>query len=327
MPTPDTRSWPEYNARLKNRGSITVWIDEAVLKEWLAEEPETPCRGRSETYSDVCIRALLQLKYFYGLGYRQTEGFTSSLLELMQVDLPVPSYSQISRRARDLQVELESITPHRQRGADEGLHLLIDATGLKIYGEGEWKVRCHGAAKKRTWRKLHIAVDSTTGEIMGGVFTGNESSDSDVFEDLLECIEEPITQLSGDGGYDQRKCYEALQRRSQEQQSPITIAIPPRKTARIWRHGNRSGPPEPRDENLREIRRKSRAGWKKRINYHQRSKVETASYRYKRTFSDRLASRRDDAQGVEALLKCSMLNRLLDVEDLLQKRRMKSAPS
>ena len=318
MSTPDTRSWPEYNERLKNRGSIALWIDQEVLENWFADAPESSRRGREQTYSDGCIRMLLQLKNFYGLGYRQTEGFALSLLRVMQVDLPVPSYSQISRRCRRLWVDLEPIGSSRLRGTEQQLHVLVDSTGLKIYGEGEWKVRCHGIAKKRTWRKLHIAVDSQTGEVLTAVFTGNHAGDSDVFEDLIEGIDEPISQLSGDGGYDQRKCYDALHARAQAQGSAIITAIPPRKTARIWRHGNRAGPREARDENLREIRRSSRRAWKKKINYHERSKVETTVYRYKRTFGERLSSRRADAQAVEALLKCSMLNRLLFAEDFLK---------
>lgn len=315
MKATNTRNWPEYNDRLRKRGSLVLWLEESALQGWYAEPEEDRKPGRPRTYSQECVRVLLQLKHFYGLGYRQNEGFAASLVQLLGMELQVPSYSQQSRRARTLDTELESITPLRQRCSHEPLYVVVDSTGLKIYGEGEWKVRCHGRSKKRTWRKLHLSVDTTTGEILSAVFTGNEVSDGEVLDDLLEGIDEPIAQLSGDGGYDQIKCYDALVQRSEEQQHPLTVTIPPRKTAKILRHGNSSDPPHPRDENLRTIRKRGRRAWKRDSGYHQRSKAETAVYRFKRTFGERLSSRTPEAQAVETLLKCSMLNRLLFAED------------
>ena len=319
MKTTHTRNWKEYNDRLRNRGSLTLWFPENIAELWYVDVPTERKRGRSNTYSDACILALVQLKHFLGLAYRQSEGFARSLVDLLGLDVKVPSHSQQCRRASKLQIDLQSILAKRQRSDDEALHVVIDSTGLKVYGEGEWKVRCHGRAKQRTWRKLHLGIDALNGEILSAVFSGNDLSDGDAFDDLLEGITEPIDQLSADGAYDQHKCYDALEARSEEQEQVIRITIPPRKNAKILQHGNSSDPPLPRDENLRAIRKGSRKKWKEESGYHQRSKAETGVYRFKRTFGQRLSSRNPEAQAVEVLLKCSMLNTLLFAEDFCSK--------
>ena len=140
-------NWGQYNKSLKSRGSISIWVDEKLEESWYDQGPSQA--GGQYEYSDSCIVILYQLRAVYGLPFRQLEGFANSLLELMGLCLRVPCYTQICRRGKGLQVDLAA--PKRQGG----LYLVIDSTGLKVYGEGEWKVRKHGYSKRRSWRKLH----------------------------------------------------------------------------------------------------------------------------------------------------------------------------
>ena len=220
------RNWREYNAALVKRGSLTIGLDEAALAGWL-EHGRSGKRGASQTYSDRAIEAVLLLKAVYRLSLRGAQGFVGSILELMNLALPVPSYSTLSRRQGGLELEV----PRLRRG--EAIHLVVDSTGCKVYGEGEWKVRVHGKSKRRTWRKLHLAVDEKSGKIVAAVLSSNNISDGEVLPQLLEQVEEPIAQLSGDGGYDQRPCYQSLQERQKAQGQPLKVTIPPRRGARI----------------------------------------------------------------------------------------------
>jgi Transposase DDE domain len=204
------RNWHEYNAALVQRGSLTLWIDQAVLSGWLNQQ-RTGKRGASNTYTDAAIMAALTLKVVYCLPLRATAGLLTSLLRLMGLHLPVPHYSTLCRRQKTLEVALPRPVQ------SQVLHLVVDATGCKVYGEGEWKVRQHGISKRRTWRKLHLAVDEATGEIAAAVLTTSGVGDSTVLPHLLDQVEEPIQQLSGDGGYDKRLCYDTLRERQEKQ--------------------------------------------------------------------------------------------------------------
>ena len=152
------RNWSEYNAKLKHRGSITFWLSADVIEEWLIIE-KTGKRGASNTYNDIAIATMSTIKGIFNLAGRQAQGFVESIFELMQINLPVPDHSTVSRRLGRLQIQL----PVQKK--ESARHLVVDSTGVKVYGEGEWKTRQHGIAKKRTWRKLHLGIDETTGEI------------------------------------------------------------------------------------------------------------------------------------------------------------------
>lgn len=294
------RNWSEYNAGLKARGSVTFWLDTAAIESWL-ELSLSFNRGASPTYSDIAIVTFETIKCIYGLAGRQTEGFISSLFSLMDVELPVPDHSTVSRRKGQLDISLPSVP---KQGA---IHVVVDGTGIKVYGEGEWKTRQHGISKRRTWRKLHLSVDQSTGEILSAVVTTNDVHDGDVFEDLLDGIDGAIDQVSADGAYDQGHCYDSAIERGAK------IAIPPRKNAKIWQHGNCKAPPHPRDENLRAIRKRGRKAWKKQSNYHRRSLAETTMFRLKTTFGGKVRSRKFDNQAVELLLQCAALNRMIHI--------------
>ncbi len=290
------RNWHDYNESLVKRGRISLWINEDDIRAWKPDAPRK--RGGQLVYSDRAIQCLLMVRSFFHLTLRATEGFAQSLFKLMGLELDVPDYSTICRRSKHLRVSL----PKKAKGP---LRTVLDSTGLKIFGEGEWKVRQHGYAKRRTWRKLHLSVDSETHEIQAVVLSKASLDDAGAVPDLLDQITEPVEHMSADGAYDKRKVYEACAERE------ITrVAIPPRRDARIWQHGNCAASPLVRDENLRQIRKMGRKKWKRESGYHQRSLAETAIYRFKTIFGSHLQARRMPQQETEAMVKCAALNRV-----------------
>jgi IS5 family transposase len=294
------RNWKEYDAALKQRGSITFWVSEEVIEQWNNRE-KTGKRGASKEYSDLAIATMGTVKSLFHLGGRQTEGFLESLFRLMNIELKAPDHSTLSRRLGKLSVTLPVIPK------DKAVHVVVDSTGVKVYGEGEWKTRQHGVSKRRTWRKLHLGVDEATGEILAVVVTTNDYHDCEVLPDLLDQIPQAIEQVSGDGAYDTFDCYDAIEQRQAKS------GIPPRKDAKIHQHGNRKAPPHPRDKNLRRIRKVGRKRWKQESHYHRRSLAETAMFRFKAIFGGTLRSRQFDNQAVELFLQCAALNRMIQL--------------
>lgn len=288
------RNWSEYNKALCHRGSLTFWFAEDVIAAWRNQQ-KSGRRGKPRIYGDACIQAMLVLKAVYHLPQRATYGLVGSLLQLLALDLPVPYPTILSRRAASLDVVLPRTEKH------EPLPMLVDATGLKVYGEGEWKVRTHGVGKRRTWRKLHLALNARTGEILASVCTTNNVSDKEVLPNLLAQISGQIKQLTGDGGYDYVDCYEAIAERQ------ARAVIPPRRTGRVRPTDERF---RARDENLRRIKRVGRKRWKQESDYHQRSLVETAMMRQKTIFGSGLSSRRFHNQATEMSVRCAALNRM-----------------
>jgi len=290
------RNWAMYNESLKKRGSVTLWIDEDVLRAWKAAPEAVRPRGGQKRYSDGAIECLLMVKGVYHLAYRQTEGFAGSLSKLLGVALPIPDYSTLNRRAKTLKVDL----PTPEKGP---IHAVLDSTGLKVYGEGEWKVRQHGYSKRRTWRKLHLGVDEATGEIEAELLTGAGVDDAEAAAGLLKQTQAEIEQLSGDGAYDKEKVYKAAAAKGVNK-----ITIPPRRDAVLWEeHGS---DPHPRNENLRHIWERGRKEWKEESGYHRRSLAETAMFRFKTIFGDHLNAREAKRQKTEARVKCAALNRM-----------------
>lgn len=271
-----------------------LWFDEAALISWLNHQ-QSGLRGRPRTYADACVLCMLTLEAVYHLPQRATQGLVSSLVRLLRLDLPVPHHTIMSKRAAGLEVKLPRQSP------SAALHVVVDATGLKVYGEGEWKVRQHGYAKRRTWRKLHIGMDAATGEIIAAVASDKDMADKHVLPDLLEQIAERIARVGGDGGYDYATCYEVIAARGAH------AIIPPRRNARLH-------PKDPRlrarDRNIRAIRKAGRKAWKKQSKYHCRSLVETAFMRLKRVFGDKLSARQFDNQATEVFVRCAALNQM-----------------
>ena len=288
-------NWRKYNESLVQRGSITFWFRDDVIEQW-RHANDRPKVGHPFVYSDTAVECLLTLRELFQLPYRQTEGLAQSLAQLMGVDIPIPDYTSLAKRAAKLGISLDVA---RRTGS---IDVVVDSTGLKVFGEGEWKMRKHGKGKRRTWRKLHLAVNPDAQEIEAETLTENGVHDADQVDDLLEQIDGPVDAFYGDGAYDQRKVYGTLET------NRIRPIIPPRRNAKIKRHGNSGQPPLPRDQPIREIRRKGRAWWKESVGYHRRSLSETAMHRMKCCFGNKLKNRLLQNQRAEVRVRSKILN-------------------
>jgi hypothetical protein len=291
------KNWSEYEKALVQRGSIAFWLSEDIEQSWFYNGEKQ--RGSQFDYSDKAIEIMLTIKEVFHLTNRSVEGFVRSLFVMMKIDLPVPDHSTLSRRGKTLKVKLP-------KKASVSLNLVLDSTGLKIYGEGEWKVRKHGYSKRRTWRKLHLGAEPESGEIQAVLLTENSVSDDAVVKVLLEQIEHSLLACAADGAYDKRKVYDALNKHSSE----VEILVPPRKNARIWQHGNSKAERLKRDENLRYIRKHGRQLWKEDSGYHIRSLVETTIFRLKTIFGDELSARLLETQTTQTFIRCLALNKM-----------------
>jgi hypothetical protein len=285
-------NWRDYNRALVARGAITLWIDEEVLAGWRATG------GKGLRYSDAAIVCALSLRAVFRLALRQTEGFLLSLKRLLGLNIDIPDHSTFCRRAAALDV------PQPAAPATGGpLHLAIDATGLKVHGEGEWKVRIHGKDKRRVWRKLHLGVDTTTGEIAAHALTPSETHDGAELERLLAQVERPIAAVYADKAYDSFECHRAILARAAQ---PV---IPPRKGAAIRPPPRVKDPPPTRGAAVARITEIGRKAWKEETRYHRRSLAETAMGRTKAIIGPDLKARTFDRQQVEAALAVRCLNR------------------
>ena len=311
------KNWSSYNRALVARGSLTVWIDDGLWEQWYDHRPSQ--RGAQFVYSDQAMEWMLTMRVLFGLPLRQTQGFIQSLLDLMGLVLAVPDYSTLSRRQGALRVEL----PKKQTNSPASpMHLVVDSTGLKVYGEGEWNVRQHGWTKRRTWRKLHVGVNEATGEVVAQTLTSHRIDDASQVVDLLSQVDQAVGAVGGDGAYDRQKVFDALA--TPPSGPPIEPIIALRKDAIIQQHGNCKGPPLARDEILRAIRRKGRKGWKQESGYHRRSLAETLIYRYKHLIGGTLKARSEANQQVESRLGCAILNRMIHLGKPQSERMEKS---
>lgn len=291
------KNWSEYDKALVQCGSITFWMSEEFEKTWMyAGEKQ---RGSQFDYSNEAILVMLSVKEVFHLTHRGTEGFIRSMFQLLKVKLPVPDHSTLSKRSKDVKVNLP-------KKASQSLNIVMDSTGLKIYGEGEWKVRMHGVSKRRTWRKLHIGANPEDGEIQAILLTENGVSDDQAVDQLLAQIEPTILDFAADGAYDKRKVYDSLNAHSPD----VNILIPPRKNAHIWKHGNSKAERLKRDENLRAVRTHGRKTWKDNSGYHVRSLAETIMFRLKTIFGNELTARLLETQTTQAFVRCAALNKM-----------------
>ncbi|ETD90609.1 transposase [Rhodobacter capsulatus YW2] len=217
-PTCKTRNWPAYNEALKRRGSLTIWFDPAMT--WDAVPAGR--RGRQPDYNDAAIQTCLTMKVLFGMALRQTTGFVESLLRRVGLDRAVPDFSTLSRRQKSLAVNIPF------RGSKGPLHLLIDSTGIKVEGEGEWHARKHDGAKRRVWRKIRLGINEETPEIRAVEITGSHVGDAPILPDLLDQIPkgQELASVTADGAHDTRKCHDAIADRGAH------AVIPPRKNAK-----------------------------------------------------------------------------------------------
>jgi IS5 family transposase len=302
-------NWSAYNSGLKQRGSLTLWIDDTVAQSWYYQGPAK--RGGQVIYSSDCIVMLLSLKATFRLAFRQLEGFSESIFALAGVDLQVPSYTQICRRQEGLKVPSQIRKALREGGS---IHLVVDSSGLKIYGECEWKVRKHGWSKRRTWRKIHLGVDEKTGEIMAQVLTDNKTDDASVLKDLLAGTFDQgvdINKVGADGAYDTYECWDTLV------EAEIEPIIPPRENAQFQLDKEGLPTEHPRNKALERIdeggQEANRKGWKIQSGYHRRSISENAFFRWKTVLGEKMYARKFENQKTEAAIKVAILNKFIQI--------------
>lgn len=287
-----TTNWSSYNESLRQRGALLLWIDKDM--EWVGAPNGK--RGRTPRFSEAAIQFCLMIKNLYGLALRQTTGMVQNLLRLAGLDWDVPDFSTLSRRQKHLQVTLT----YQRR--NEPLHLLVDSTGIKMLGEGEWKRKKHGADYRRQWRKVHLGIDAQTLEVRAIEITANSVGDAPMLPALLDQIppEESIESVGGDGAYDTKACHAAIASRG------ACALIPVRKNARPWK-ANSAGA-HARNEILRTTQRLGRTIWKKWSGYHRRSLVETKMRCFK-LLGERVMARDFDRQVAELQIRAALLNR------------------
>lgn len=295
------RNWSDYNKALIQRGSITIWIEQEALKKWFSSY-HTCQAGRPETYSDDAILMLLVLRETYKLTLRSLEGFVTSLFALMGLDLPIPSYTQISKRAQKLHKRVCRLV-----NGKKARHIIFDSTGLKVHGEGEWKVKVHGKSKRRTWRKFHIGIDAETQEILCFELTGNNGGDAQMGEKMLKGFKK-VKSVRGDGSYDSGRF------RKKVHELGGSCIVPPPRDATYKSSLDNSWERE-RDESVAVMNgvgdyELGRRLWKILSGYHRRSLVETAMFRIKKMLGEGLKARHQEAQKTEALCKCLVINKM-----------------
>ena len=286
------RNWPEYEAGLQKRGDLTVWLSDTALDAWQAPASGKP--GGQRRYADLAIEATLTIGMVFHLPLRQTEGFIRSLVHLLELGLPIPDHTTLSRRLKKLNgIRL------RRLPTDRPIHLLIDSTGLRVHVGHLRK-----PPKNRAWRKLHLVVDADTGEILACDLTGRRAADCARVPALIQQIDEPAASLSADGAYDTVAVYEAAQAKGEGH--AVRVLIPPGRDARL--HPRPSAAQTERNRNIRSIRELGRRAWHTHSGYSKRSLVENTMYRYKTIIGRSMRSRTLDGQRVEVQLACKILN-------------------
>ncbi len=293
-------NWREYDASLRQRGSLTVWFTDEAIAAWCAEPRTTP--GGQPWYSPLAILTALTLRAVFRLALRQTEGLIGSVIGLLGLDLAVPDHSTLSRRAETLEV------PRPRPGRDgEPVHLLVDSTGLKLCGAGEWLIEKHGTRRRKSWRKMHIGLDADTGRIAAVALTTNDVDDGSQVGPLLGQVAGPVASFTADGAYDRDDVYGAVAARHPE----AAVIVPPRSTA--VPSETAATEPTQRDRHLQHIAEHGRMAWQKASGYNWRALVEAAIGRFKRVIGDGLRSRTDQRRATEVDVAAHALNRMLEL--------------
>lgn len=296
------RNWQDYNKALIKRGSITLWIEEKLLTETV---PRSLKRGRPSTYHDNFIEAALILKNVFHLTFRSLQGFLESIASMQHWTIHIPDYTTLCRRQGHI-----TLPPLSTKQMTSPIDVVVDSTGLKIYGEGEWCVRQHGKHYQRTWRKVHLAINAGSLQILSCQLSTSRTQDSDKLPTLLHDITSPIHQVIGDGAYDTFGCYETVT------QHGAKAIFPPRGKSRLssdtpyHRKAARQEAIAQRDNTLLSILHQGKAAWKQQSGYHQRSLAETTMYRLKQLLGERLNAKLPRNQSLEVMLRCHILNKM-----------------
>ena len=292
-------NWPEYDQALRDRGDITLWLSQEAIEAWTAAK--TGKRGGQRVYSDIAIQTALVLRLMFHLPLRQTEGFLHSVLKMMDLNLPSPDHTTLSRRNATVEIRQQV-----DRAPQGPMSLIVDSSGLKVCGQGEWHTKKHGEKQRKRWKKLHIGVDDQDW-ISASAMTDSHEQDPSHVPVLLAQVDRKIDRFIGDVIYDQEPVYTTVEAHSPS----ASVIIPPRKDAVL--RGQNAASPTQRDRHLFEIERAGQFNWKRTSGYYDQAHAENAFSRYKRTFGGSLRAKRDEAQEREILLGCALLNRLREL--------------
>jgi hypothetical protein len=294
------RNWRDYDRSLQSRGDLTLWFSEEGIKAWRQRGRRSP--GGRRVYADTAIETALTVRLVYGLALRQTEGFLRSVCRMLELDLPVPDHSTLSRRASRLgKLRL------RRRDVTGPIHVLIDSTGVRVHAG-----KLSQPPRNRAWRKLHLAVDARSGAIAAMELTSRRVHDSRQVPQLLNQVAAGLASFSADGAYDTERVYEsvATHAAARGRVMPRTL-IPPSKPAQLVVAPTAAM--KQRNRNLRSVRKLGRRRWHAESGYSRRSLVETAMFRFKHILGRRLRARNTAGQEVEALIACRILNRMTEL--------------
>jgi hypothetical protein len=286
------RNWRQYNKALVQRGSLSFLIDPKYLKQLEPKKRKSP--GRPLAFSDELILMLLMIKIHFKLPYRMLEGFTKYILN----GIKLPTYSLTCKRATKLHLNLPELSSKRPHT------ILVDSSGIKVLGEGEWKVKVHGKGRPRKWIKLHLAIDAKTQEIVAELTTDSSVGDPTAFPNLFTQITRQVKEVVADGAYDSSDIRDLIKRQGGK------ALIPPPK------NGVCSGIDVDRDQAVLDIRalggdKIARSIWGKLTGYSRRVLVETTFSRYKKMFGEKAFSRTHERQVVENRLKCLLMNKMI----------------
>ena len=299
------RNWTEYNKSLVQRGSLTFWFSNEVIAAW--EKGGDANAHGNQRYANAVILCALTLRQLFHLPLRNTAGLFQSLAQLMGLTLKAPNYSTLCRRAQTLSVHLPVSTTNGPR------HVLVDATGVQVIGEGEWKRLRHGQSRCQVWRKLHIAMDADSQMILAATMTESVRLDANYLPGLIDAIDGPIDQITGVGAYDKKNCYQTAYERGAK---PV---FPPQHNAIVQRNNIKKDPALiPRDEAIgfmhqNHDRQEQRKQWKIINDYHRRSLVETAMSRMKTLFTDKMRDKSLPNQQTTLMLRCYAINKITNL--------------
>lgn len=289
-------NWKAYNQALVDRGRLNLWLDEEAVKNWSPEKKKK--RGRPFLYSWLAIEAALTVRYALNLTFRGVEGFLSSIFALVGSTLPVPDYTLLCKKGK---------TAPKSKKPKRVTDIVLDSTGLKVYGEGEWKVRQHGKSKRRKWIKVHIGIDPKTGKLVVEEATKSEVHDHEAGCRLIRSLK-GVRKVYGDGAYDTKAFYRAVEEKGGR------AIVPPRRGAIVAVNEAKTE----RDKAIQEIAGLGGDGiarklWKMLKGYHIRSLAETWISRLKRILGSSLRSRKEIHQTAEVKYKTKIMNKLTDV--------------
>ena len=296
-------NWPAYEAGLRQRGSLTVWFSDEAIEAWAAEPRAT--RGRQPWYSPLATLTALTLRTVFRLAFRQTEGLIGSIVDLLGLALRVPDHTTLSRRSATLEVPRPSRSNIGADGETGPLHLLVDSTGLKLCGPGEWLVEKHGTRTRRSWRKLHLGIDAGTSEIVAASLTAKKVDDGAEVGPLLDQVDAAVASFTANGGYDQDSVSAVVAERYPE----AAIIVPPRVTAVPSETAETS--PTQRDRHLQHIAEHGRMAWQKASGYTRRALAEAVVGRWKQVIGDKLRAHTDERRATEVEVAVHALNRML----------------